>query len=176
MNRLTKKIDENHICFTICENKCPDGIYEGNPACVCTAAKEALIKLMHYEDLEESLEKTYGKCDGLLEMTVKYLAEHEGAMSENPKKSILLTDADAEKWQRWKELEATGKLIDLPCKPGDTVYLLAKDLPKPQVIPHKVKNLIYCVEIIPKIGKTVFLTEQEANDALEGMKNESGAD
>lgn len=72
-----------------------------------------------------------------------------------------------QKLANYENLEEQGKLLILPCKPGDTVYLLAKDAPKPQIIPHKVKNLIYCVEIIPKIGKTVFLTELEAKEAME---------
>lgn len=77
-----------------------------------------------------------------------------------------------EELKRYRELDKQGKMLILPCKPGDTVYLLAKDVQKPQIIHHKVKNLIYCVEIIPKIGKTVFLTEPEAEKALEGMKND----
>lgn len=46
MDRLTKRIDENHVCFAICEKECPDGIYNDNPACMCTAAKAALEKLI----------------------------------------------------------------------------------------------------------------------------------
>ena len=67
-----------------------------------------------------------------------------------------------------------GKLIELPCKPGDTVYLLVTDIVGLSYIsPHKVKNIIFCVEIIPKVGKTVFLTKQEARKALEKMKKEN---
>lgn len=50
MERLTKRIDENHACFAICEKECPDGIYADNPACMCTAGRAALKKLVRYED------------------------------------------------------------------------------------------------------------------------------
>lgn len=50
MERLTKRIDDNHACFAICEKECPDGIYADNPACMCTAGVAALKRLMEYED------------------------------------------------------------------------------------------------------------------------------
>lgn len=72
-----------------------------------------------------------------------------------------------------EDLEEQGKLLILPCKPGDTVYLLVTDIAGiSYIVPHKVKNIIYCVEIIPKIGKTVYLTEQGAKEALEGIRND----
>lgn len=50
MERVTKWIDENHVCYTICEKECPDGIYKDNPACMCTASKMAMKRLLEYED------------------------------------------------------------------------------------------------------------------------------
>lgn len=50
MERLTKRIDDNHVCFAVCEKECPDGIYADNPACMCTAGRAALKKLLRYED------------------------------------------------------------------------------------------------------------------------------
>lgn len=111
--------------------------------------------------------------------------------------AIFSEKEDAEFFVKAKEAEEQGKMLILPCKPGDTVYIIQKRYTKCQygqefdesvccgceaeecdskkefvIIPHKVTNLIYCVEIIPKIGKTVFLTEPEVNKALEDMKNE----
>lgn len=89
---------------------------------------DAASKLEEYEDLEEQLEKTYGECDGLLKTAIKIIMEVEkyGVDFEKPNKSRLLTDDDAEKWIRWKESDKQGKLIELPCKPGDTVYIIAQ--------------------------------------------------
>ena len=45
MERITRRIDETHACYAICEKECPDGICEDNPACVCTASKMAMKPL-----------------------------------------------------------------------------------------------------------------------------------
>ena len=50
MERITKRIDDTHACYAICEKECPDGIYADNPACVCTASKMAMKRLLEYED------------------------------------------------------------------------------------------------------------------------------
>lgn len=50
MERITKRIGETHACYAICEKECPDGIYEDNPACKCTASHMALNRLLEYED------------------------------------------------------------------------------------------------------------------------------
>lgn len=50
MERITKRVDEDHACYAICEKECPDGIYADNPACVCTASKIAMKRLLEYED------------------------------------------------------------------------------------------------------------------------------
>ena len=50
MERITKRIDETHACYAVCEKECPDGIYKDNPACKCTASKMATKRLLEYED------------------------------------------------------------------------------------------------------------------------------
>lgn len=86
-----------------------------------------------------------------------------------------------------------GKLIELPCKPGDTVWLLhqtytpktgnAYGITEMKVAEQRGNELNPVWFIIDgeygitsfspsSIGKTVFLTEQEALEALEGMKHE----
>lgn len=52
MERITRRIDEMHACYAICEKECPDGICEDNPACVCTASKMAMKRLLVYEDTD----------------------------------------------------------------------------------------------------------------------------
>lgn len=65
-------------------------VYAGDQYEVASALEE-------YEIMEESLEKSYGECDGLLETVVNHLAEHPECKMERPEKSVLLTDQDAEK-------------------------------------------------------------------------------
>ena len=50
MERITKRIGKTHACYAICEKECPDGIYNDNPACMCTALKMAMKRLLEYED------------------------------------------------------------------------------------------------------------------------------
>ncbi len=72
-----------------------------------------------------------------------------------------------------------SKLIELPCKVGDTVYFIKAAfsyLPTPKAekirkielydidVLFRTKNRSFAVE---KIGKTVFLTKEEAERALE---------
>lgn len=49
MDRITKRIDDTHACYAICEKECPDGIYADNPACMCAASKMAMKRLLEYE-------------------------------------------------------------------------------------------------------------------------------
>lgn len=50
MERLTKRIDEQHLCIEVCEETC----IEGNTFCPkCKPFTAVLKKLMEYEDLEE---------------------------------------------------------------------------------------------------------------------------
>lgn len=80
-----------------------------------------------------------------------------------------------------------NRFVELPCKVGDTVYYLQQQYSnKWSIIPVTVSEFqidrwqrIYCVEerqntqmfYFDDIGKTVFLTREEAEKALEGHKN-----
>lgn len=85
----------------------------------CNAVYDALKKLKHYEDLETQLNETYGECNGLLEETIKCLVEHDGLDIDNPMKTRLLTDGSVDKWLRWKELDESGRLLELTCSESD---------------------------------------------------------
>lgn len=90
----------------------------------------------------------------------------------------------------YEDMEDQGKLIVLPCNHGDLVYFIkskfsyAKNPIMGRVFEVKVINdrSIAYTAVTPSIdrrflsndiGKTVFLTEQEAYEALEAMKNKS---
>lgn len=73
MERITKRIDETHACYAICERECPDGIYEDNPACKCTASHMALKRLLEYEDT------------GLTPQEIMKLKERDTAKAANKK-------------------------------------------------------------------------------------------
>lgn len=83
------------------------------------------------------------------------------------------------KLAKFEDMEEQGKLIELPCKPGDTVYTTYKDedggFVEKMIITEATNKRVLCDNrywySYSEFGKTVFLTEQEAKKALEGMKN-----
>lgn len=132
-------------------------------------------KLRFYEDLEEHLEKVYGEHDGLLETVIKSLVKYNG---EKPRKSRLLTDEDADKWEMYKDAEEQGLLIRLPYPLGTELYFpfKCKGVIKDRIRRWQInKNgLCFCSyagnAYRPEvIGKTVFPTREEAEAALAEM-------
>ena len=74
--------------------------------------------------------------------------------------------------------QADGRVVVLPCKVGDTVYrvITIKDQ-KPVLLETRVETLGKAADVATLIGKknkviNVFLTREEAEKALEAMKDE----
>ena len=79
------------------------------------------------------------------------------------------------------EADREGRLVVLPCKVGDVLYRASPS----GVVVHRVVNVVYrgltsrwYIDTIPnlpyaseELGKTTFLTREEAEKALEAMKN-----
>lgn len=64
-------------------------------------------------------------------------------------------------------LGKAGRLMVLPCKVGDTVYTLLRRFDGADVVRE---TELWWTDI-PQLGKTVFLTREEAEKALEAMKD-----
>ena len=101
-----------------------------------------------------------------------------------------------EELKEYKRLEEQGLLLKLPCKVGDTVYYISEKIEKqgkkkvsvPIVDKGIVDNITFGSTMIPQItvcnneniwitfdgvedfGKTVFLTQAEAEEALKRME------
>lgn len=95
------------------------------------------------------------------------------------------------KWQKhanmklkeYEDLEEDGKLLKLPCKPGDTVYMIKDDCEfngdchqtrtcksceyRNVLIEEDIATLKFIVENIDKFGKTALLTEKEAMERID---------
>ena len=74
------------------------------------------------------------------------------------------------------EADKGGRLVVLPCKVGDTVYLLFAGNPNNPVISTlKINTVAEAVKLIGKMGMHkyigTFLTREEAKKALEAMKD-----
>ena len=147
-------------------------------------AKKPVMKPF-YEDLEERLHAVYGECDGLLEMVVEHLERHENVDIPEPVfKARLLTDEEVDRWEEYKNLEEQGKLLKLPCKAGQRVYLLRKDIKR--IIDGEITSItisefssgirIFIVDdnrytdaSFDKIGEIVFFTQEAGEAALKEM-------
>ena len=70
------------------------------------------------------------------------------------------------------EADKDGRVVVLPCKVGDTVYRVFNPPGREPVISaHTLMSVDYIVRWLDKFGKTVFLTREEAEKALEGERN-----
>ena len=65
------------------------------------------------------------------------------------------------------EADKDGRVAVLPCKVGDTVYILRRAFDGADVVGET--KLWW--DDIPQLGKTVFLTREEAEKVLEAMKD-----
>lgn len=98
--------------------------------------------------------------------------------------------AEADKLAHYEDLAEQGRLIELPCAVGDTVYLFSYDIIHPftingfEINKYEVefkasycgeeKNLEHWAIRLPvsKICKTVFLTKEEAEEKLKELRGE----
>ena len=128
----------------------------------------ALRKLAHYEDLEEQLEKLYGG-----KMPLDEVVENLNRVVQNGEEKLdyarILTNAEAEKWDKWKDLEEQGRLLELPC---EKVYrIMNYDSPKYAFIdsiPIEMM-LIYDLKHIDN-GNIFFSTKEKAEAKLAEME------
>lgn len=81
------------------------------------------------------------------------------------------------------EADKDGRVVVLPCKVGDTVWRIVRD-GEPHITRDEVRDMYFaddmtpCVELVggrvtftEKFGKTVFLSREEAEKALEARKD-----
>ena len=93
----------------------------------------------------------------------------------------LCRDYDLDRLEKLAEADKDGRVVVLPCKMGDTVYfaLLGRIIEKQvfSIVSFSNSTRIYCdgtsEYFRPEdIGKTFFLTREEAEAALKAMKDE----
>lgn len=162
MERLTK-CDNDGRAMMDCQKCEADWTGKhGKPMADCTALycrNRLLDRLAEYEDTG---------------LTPERCAEFARADAEG--RYIVMRDAKQEGVARLRKLaeaDKDGRLMVLPCKVGDTVYRIFNPPSREPVISaHTLMSVDYIVRWIDKFGKTVFLTREEAEAALEAMKNE----
>ena len=180
MERLTKR-DTDGRAMMDCQKCEADWTGKhGKPMADCTALycrNRLKDRLAAYEDRgcapEEILPKD--KADEIA-LKLMRLADLEGFAPYDRLRELAKADKD-------------GRLVVPPCKAGDTVYEVTS---RKTISEYRVKAIrveLFCTFIewdivagfvdksifgvpVDEIGKTVFLTREEADRALEGRKNE----
>lgn len=105
--------------------------------------------------------------------------------------ALFIEKEDAENFAEWKEAEEQGKLLKLPCKAGQKVFLLRKDIKS--VIDGEITSIsisefaigirIFIIDdnrymdaSFDKIGDIVFFTREEAEVALKELEGKGETD
>lgn len=91
-----------------------------------------------------------------------------------------MRDAEQEGVARLRELaeaDKDGRLVVLPCKVGDTVYLIVTKrariyTPEFRFIKKSCLTFLNMERVLRDFGKTVFLTREEAEKTLEAMEDD----
>ena len=93
----------------------------------------------------------------------------------------LCRDCDLDRLEELVEADKSGRVVIRPCKVGDTLFRVFAG----EILEHKVRNMRYlaiqgrwdidttpfCSYVESSIGKTIFLTREEAKAALEAIKD-----
>lgn len=78
----------------------------------------------------------------------------------------LMLDA-CKKLAEYEQLEEQGLLVRLPCKVGTEVYYI---LGIPNKTPCTIDKCVFKLSDVHKIGKSLFLTREEAEKKLDEME------
>ena len=93
----------------------------------------------------------------------------------------LCKNCDLDRLEKLAEADRDGRVVVRPCKVGDTLFRVFAG----EILEHKVRNMRYlaiqgrwdidttpfCSYVESSIGKTIFLTHEQAEKALEAMKD-----
>lgn len=113
-----------------------------------------------------------------------FARENPTLMSVTKAELRMLYNEIFDRLQEYEVAEETGQIIVPPCKVGDTVYVIAQN----DIREHKIEKIeiglsdiilfyhwragAYEMKFAKNIGKTVFLTRAEAEQALKGGEEE----
>lgn len=70
------------------------------------------------------------------------------------------------------ELLKVDRLIELPCKMGDTVYWVCEKIPFKRDFTYEIVPRMFTIFLFDRIGEDIFLTEEDAERKLAELKGE----
>lgn len=160
MERLTRRIN-GVLVYVGAKNPYSTGQIpcEVEPAGV----REMMDRLASYEDTRLSsaeVHSMYGEWDAMM--------------------SVLNSIGSYDRLRELAEADKDGRLVVLPCKVGDTIYHISRvrtsHFEDDKIIIDdegrlKIYEMPFALVHLPYIGKSYFLTREEAEKALEAMKD-----
>lgn len=176
MERLTDKAWRNFDPWECCgqDKYCQRGCHDPGGCTKGCIVPQLYARLGAYEDT------------GLTPGEVKSMQEEHFSGLEMAKLHSALMEL-----KKYQEADRDGRLVVSPCRAGDTVYEVTS---RKTISEYRVKAIrveLFCTFIewdivagfvdksifgvpVDEIGKTVFLTCEEAEKALEAMKDGNG--
>lgn len=161
MERLTNKAWQNFDPWECCgqDHYCQRGCHDPGGCTKGCIVPQLYARLGAYEDTRLTPE------------LVQEIAEL----------AIWIHKNGLEKIKKWIKADKDGRLVMLPCKVGDKLYRVFAG----EILEHKVRNMRYlaiqgrwdidtspfCSYVESSIGKTIFLTHEQAERALEAKSN-----
>lgn len=147
MERLTKRINDV-VTYIGTENEYDTGMIAAETASSVAAVREILLRLAAYEDSR--------------------LSPQACAQAAEIEKQLASYDFSAKKMLEFIRADKDGRVVVLPCKVYETDGV--------RVYEHAVRGIIYRTAGGPDfdesaIGKSMFLTSEEAERAMEGRKD-----
>lgn len=168
MERLTKRDTDGQAMMDCQKCKADWTGKHGKPMDSCTALycrNRLKDRIAAYEDSGWAPEEVLPK-DKAEEITLKLMrfADLESLCSFNRLRELAEADKD-------------GRVVVLPCKVGDTVYLIVTKrarnyTPEFRFVKKSRLTFFNMERILQDFGKEAFLTREEAEKALEAMKDE----
>lgn len=165
MERLTKRLSSGASAYNYpasCyfdDNSGPDRIAQS------AFRQRCVERLADYEDTGLTLEELHAYWVFFLE---DLIGEQKASEALDWFRQLVKADKD-------------GRLVVLPCKVGDTIYHISKvrtsHFEDDKIIIDdegrwKIYEMPFALIQLPYIGKSYFLTREEAEKALEAMKDE----
>ena len=159
--------------------------FDGSAHAKCVAYYDIIDKLAEYEDLEEQIMKKFAGCIDIKTILDSFCAFYDmEETNEELAQCTLLTNEDVLKYRQWKDAEEQGLILRLPCKVGDTLWWvdafgdLCSSAVNSMFVEQGIDGIVIetwvCNVNGKEIGKTAFLTKEEAEAALARMEGENG--
>lgn len=185
MERLTNKDWRNFDPWECCgqDKYCQRGCHDPGGCTKGCIVPRLYARLGAYEDTELTPEEINDLASAReISPEAEYaINKHADSIIERLDKLLTQTDDDA-RLRELAEADKGGRVVVLPCRVGDTLFRVFAG----EILEHKVRNMRYlaiqgrwdidttpfCSYVESSIGKTIFLTHEEAEAALEAMKDE----